>query len=101
VRELRVSVPDELVEEIVERVRAELQPAPEPPPWLSVKEGADYLGVSEGLIKQAIRRGTLGSYKVDGRRFFGGMTSMPCPVPLGQTRHARPRANAEPQHRKE
>jgi excisionase family DNA binding protein len=70
VTELRISIPEKLIEEIVRRVLAELQPAPEPSPWYSVKDAADYLGVSASLMKSAIRRGALRSRKVDGRRLL-------------------------------
>jgi excisionase family DNA binding protein len=59
---------------VLELVRAELDhlPArnPEPSPWLSVREAAAYLRLSEGSVRQMIRRGTLPSHKIEGRRLL-------------------------------
>jgi excisionase family DNA binding protein len=57
----------ELLQEELDRLPAG---EPEPSPWLGVRAAAAYLGVSEGSIRQMIRRGTIPSHKVEGRRLL-------------------------------
>jgi len=74
VSDLEASLRETLKPLVVDVVRAELDHLPdrepEPSPWLSVREAAAYLRLSEGSVRQMIRRGTLASYKVEGRRLI-------------------------------
>jgi excisionase family DNA binding protein len=43
VSEFRITIPDEVIAEVVERVKAELEPTVARSPWLTAREAADYL----------------------------------------------------------
>lgn len=58
----------QLVAEVIEARTPE--PRSDRSPWLTVREAADYLRVSEGSVRQLIRRGTVPSYKLEGRRLI-------------------------------
>jgi excisionase family DNA binding protein len=59
----------ELVATEVERQLAD-RDGDEPAPFLTVAEAAGYLRISEGLMRQKIRRHSIPSYKVEGRRLL-------------------------------
>jgi excisionase family DNA binding protein len=60
----------ERVAQEVARQLAEHEPSPDQSPWLSVREAAGYVGVSEGAMRQAIRRGAVPSFTFERRRLL-------------------------------
>lgn len=61
-------------EEFLALVRAEVDAAlrgvstsDDNPPWLSVAEAGERLGISEGAVRAAIKRGTLPSHRIERR----------------------------------
>jgi excisionase family DNA binding protein len=70
---LLIEVPAELVDAIAERVKAELLAelrGQAGSPWLSERDAAAYLGVSERTLQRRVARGRLRSTTLGRRRLF-------------------------------
>lgn len=65
---IAIPIPDQFVEELVERVAAKLgTPAVGPEPWIGVREAAEHMGCSERRVYDLVAQGRIEHGK-DGTR---------------------------------
>lgn len=66
---IREVVREELADQAEAAVRAEIMRLEKPRRWLTVAQAAERLGLSQGGVRQRIKRGQLDSRMLDGRRY--------------------------------
>jgi excisionase family DNA binding protein len=71
----------ELIAEELEPVLAALQRSEEPSPWMTVREAAEYVRVSESTMRQWVSRDVVLSYLIEGRRLLRREDLDACPLP--------------------